>query len=415
MMKKTLYTMSTVAVISSMIAPAAFADSYTVKQGDNLHKIAQANKTTVAKIKELNKLDSDVIYVNQVLLLDQASTSKTVKAASQPAVNTTIHTVVSGDNLTKIANKYGITLGELKNLNNLSSTVIYPGDRLIVSDTKGSPVVEMPITASSKVSKGQSYTVKSGDSLWKIANSTNTTVANLKTINNLKSDTLLPGQVLQVGKSIEMNSSTTPTVDTAEQSVAKPTEPKNGKYTVKAGDTLAKIASKYSMTFNQLKTMNQLTTDTIYVGQTLIIDSSLTVSETQNSAKPDQVANNAQSSSELISIAKELTGTPYSWAGSSPNGFDCSGFIYYVLKKAGYQVPRVSAATYFDMGKSVKTPQPGDLIFFDTATNSKAVISHMGIYLGNDEFIHASSSQGVTVTSIHNSYFKNRIMGYKSL
>ncbi len=420
MMKKALCTMSTVAVISSMIAPSAFADSYTVKQGDTLHKIAQANKTTVAKVKELNKLKSDAIYVNQVLVVDNKSTPTEVKAASQIAfhkTNTTVHTVVSGDNLTRIANEYDITLGELKNLNNLTSTVIYPGDKLIVSETKGTTVVELPKTETNQTSKGQSYTVKTGDSLWKIANSTNTTVSNLKTINNLNTDTVFPGQVLQLEKSNKTNSVTTPSVSGSDQSVVKPTQPQNEseKYTVKAGDTLSKIASKYSMTIHQLKTINHLTTDTIYLGQSLVIDSSLQSTETSIPTKPDYVANSTQSASELIKIAKELTGTPYSWAGSSPSGFDCSGFIYYVLKKAGHQVSRVSSATYFDMGKSVKTPQPGDLIFFDTTTNSKAVISHMGIYLGNNEFIHASSSQGVTVTSINNSYFKNRIMGYKSL
>ncbi|WP_049683286.1 LysM peptidoglycan-binding domain-containing protein [Peribacillus loiseleuriae] len=419
-MKKTLYTISTVAVLSSIIAPSAFADSYTVKKGDSLHKIAQANKTTVAKIKELNKLESDAIYVNQVLLMDHTSTPTEVKTASQITfnkMNTTVHTVVSGDNLTKIANKYGITLGELKNLNSLTSTVIYPGDKLIVSETQGTTVVELPKTETSQPSKDQSHTVKTGDSLWKIASNNNTTVVNLKSINKLSSDQIYLGQVLQLEKSTETNSVTTPSVEATEQSVVKPTQPQNGSetYTVTAGDTLSKIASKYSMTINQLKAINNLTTDTIYLGQSLVIDSSLISSEASTTVKPDNVVNNTQSSSELIKIAKELTGSPYSWAGSSPSGFDCSGFIYYVLKKAGYQVSRVSSSTYFDMGKNVKAPQPGDLIFFDTTTNSKAIVSHMGIYLGNNEFIHASSSQGVTVTSINNSYFKNRIMGYKSL
>ncbi|MGE8080453.1 LysM peptidoglycan-binding domain-containing protein [Peribacillus loiseleuriae] len=418
-MKKTIYTISTAAVISSMVAPSAFADSYKVKQGDTLYKIAQANNMTVAKLKDLNKLDSDSIYVDQILFMDNKSTPTDAQPTSQITfnkANTTIHTVISGDSLIKIANKYGITLGELQNLNTLTSTVIYPGDKIIVSETKGTTVVDLPRTETSNIQNNQSYTVKSGESLWKIANNNNTTVSNIKIINNLSSDTIYPGQVLQLTQSSEMNNVTKPSDGVSETNSVKPTQPQNGSalYTVKAGDTLSKIASQFSMTVNQLKNVNHLLSDTIYIGQSLVTDNSLPATESQDIANSGSDATNQQGAG-LIDIAKQLIGTPYSWAGSSPSGFDCSGFIYYVFKKAGYQVSRISSSTYFDMGKNVKTPQPGDLIFFDTTTNSKSVISHMGIYLGNNEFIHASSSQGVTITSINNSYFKNRIMGYKSL
>ncbi|MGX2961690.1 LysM peptidoglycan-binding domain-containing protein [Peribacillus sp. JNUCC 23] len=418
-MKKTIFTISTAAVIASMVAPSAFADSYTVKKGDSLYKIAQVKKTTVANLKEINKLESDAIYVDQVLLIDHKSTPKDTQSTSLITfnkTNPTIHTVVSGDSLIKIANKYGITLGELKNLNALSSTVIYPGDKIIISETKNSTVVELPSTETNNTQNIQSYAVKNGDSLWKIANNNGTTISNIKTINNLSSDTIYPGQVLQLTKSSETSNVTKPSNGVSDVNAVKPAQPQAGSttYTVKAGDTLSKIASQFGMTVNQLITANQLNTDTIYIGQSLVTKNSTSASESQQVADPSSDVTNQQVSA-LIDIAKKQLGTPYVWAGSSPGGFDCSGFIYYVFKKAGYQVPRVSSSTYFDMGKSVKTPQPGDLIFFDTTTNSKAVISHMGIYIGNNEFIHASSSQGVTITSINNSYFKNRIMGYKSL
>lgn len=418
-MKKTIFTISTAAVIASMVAPSAFADSYTVKKGDSLYKIAQVKKTTVANLKEINKLESDAIYVDQVLLIDHKSTPKDTQSTSLITfnkTNSTIHTVVSGDSLIKIANKYGITLGELKNLNALPSTVIYPGDKIIISETKNSTVVELPSTETNNTQNIQSYAVKNGDSLWKIANNNGTTISNIKTINNLSSDTIYPGQVLQLTKSSETSNVTKPSNGVSDVNTVKPAQPQAGSttYTVKAGDTLSKIASQFGMTVNQLISANQLNSDTIYIGQSLVTKNSTSASESQQVADPSSDVTNQQVSA-LIDIAKKQIGTPYSWAGSSPSGFDCSGFIYYVFKKAGYQISRVSSSTYFDMGNSVKTPQPGDLIFFDTTTNSKAVISHMGIYIGNNEFIHASSSQGVTITSINNSYFKNRIMGYKSL
>lgn len=418
-MKKTIFTISTAAVIASMVAPSAFADSYTVKKGDSLYKIAQVKKTTVANLKEINKLESNAIYVDQVLLIDHKSTPKDTQSTSLITfnkTNSTIHTVVSGDSLIKIANKYGITLGELKNLNALPSTVIYPGDKIIISETKNSTVVELPSTETNNTQNIQSYAVKNGDSLWKIANNNGTTISNIKTINNLSSDTIYPGQVLQLTKSSETSNVTKPSNGVSDVNTVKPAQPQAGSttYTVKAGDTLSKIASQFGMTVNQLISANQLNSDTIYIGQSLVTKNSTSASESQQVADPSSDVTNQQVSA-LIDIAKKQIGTPYSWAGSSPSGFDCSGFIYYVFKKAGYQISRVSSSTYFDMGNSVKTPQPGDLIFFDTTTNSKAVISHMGIYIGNNEFIHASSSQGVTITSINNSYFKNRIMGYKSL
>ena len=112
----------------------------------------------------------------------------------------------------------------------------------------------------------------------------------------------------------------------------------------------------------------------------------------------------------IIADAKALIGVPYAWAGTTPSGFDCSGFTQYVFEENGISLPR-SAAAQWSAGKSVSSPAKGDLVFFETYTSGP---SHVGIYLGNGQFINASSSQGVVISDMNNSYWKPRYLGAKS-
>ncbi|MDP4127350.1 MAG: NlpC/P60 family protein [Bacillota bacterium] len=101
----------------------------------------------------------------------------------------------------------------------------------------------------------------------------------------------------------------------------------------------------------------------------------------------------------IINTAEKLIGVPYQWGGDTPNGFDCSGFVQYVFAQNGINLPRISRDQY-----TIGTPvnfsdlQPGDLIFFSIAQNG--LIDHVGIYIGNDQFINSSSSKGVTIYTI---------------
>ncbi|MBM7649231.1 cell wall-associated NlpC family hydrolase [Bacillus ectoiniformans] len=115
--------------------------------------------------------------------------------------------------------------------------------------------------------------------------------------------------------------------------------------------------------------------------------------------------------SGLISKAKSYQGVPYKWGGTTPSGFDCSGFLNYVFNQSSQvQLPRTVEGIYAK-GSKVAAPKTGDLVFFETY---KPGASHAGIYLGNNQFIHASSSKGVTISSVKDSYWSKRYLGAKS-
>ncbi|MGM0922251.1 MAG: C40 family peptidase [Bacillota bacterium] len=114
--------------------------------------------------------------------------------------------------------------------------------------------------------------------------------------------------------------------------------------------------------------------------------------------------------SNIVTTAKKYLNVPYVWGGMSPKGFDCSGYINYVFNKsAGKKLPRTVGDIY-KQGVKVSSPQAGDLVFFETY---KPGASHAGIYLGNNQFIHSSSSKGVSITSMNNSYWSERYLGAK--
>ena len=115
------------------------------------------------------------------------------------------------------------------------------------------------------------------------------------------------------------------------------------------------------------------------------------------------------SGSEIVSLAQQYLGVPYVYGGSSPSGFDCSGFTMYIFAQVGIKLPH-GATSQLSYGASVSRSelQPGDLVFFQ---DYGAVASHVGIYIGGDQFIHASSSSGnsrcVTISSLTESYYAN--------
>ncbi|RKQ37619.1 NlpC/P60 family protein [Oceanobacillus halophilus] len=130
-----------------------------------------------------------------------------------------------------------------------------------------------------------------------------------------------------------------------------------------------------------------------------------TIEEKNNQVSP----NTGQSN--VIQVATSFIGTPYVWGGESPSGFDCSGFIHYVYQTQGIDLPR-TVSEIWSVGQTVSSPSVGDFVFF---TTYKSGPSHMGIYIGNGEFVHAGTSSGVTISNMNSSYWQPKYLGAKRI
>lgn len=200
---------------------------YTVKKGDSLWKIANKYNTTVEKLKSANNLKTNTLSVGQKLVIPSISVS--------PEVSDT-YIVQKGDSLWSIANKFNMTVSELKNLNNLTNNLLSIGQVLKIKDSYNNGKT--------------TYTVQKGDSLWVIANKYGITTEELKSYNNLTSNLLSIGQVLKI-----------PQGKTSTENI----------YTVKKGDSLWTIANRYNTTVEKIKVLNNLTSNLLSIGQQLKI------------------------------------------------------------------------------------------------------------------------------------------------
>ena len=287
---------------SSSTNQSSTGGTYTVVSGDGLYAIARKTGTAIEDLLSLNGLSlNSTIYPGQVLTLSASSESSTneettsteesssstqettseesAASSEQPSTGGT-YTVVSGDGLYAIARKTGISIEDLLGLNGLSlNSTIYPGQVLTLSANTEGATAEESIESTVEESQEEAatseettpstnakmYYVHSGDSLYRIAHNHGISLSTLLEWNHLSVDSIIhPGQGLMVS---EGSSSSTEEVEETSSSI----ESTETTYTVQPGDGLWRIAKNYGLTLDELKSINQLTSNIIQPGQVLIV------------------------------------------------------------------------------------------------------------------------------------------------
>lgn len=174
-------------------------------------------------------------------------------------------------------------------------------------------------------------------------------------------------------------------------------------YTVQSGDTLYRIAQKNGISTTQILRLNPGIGESLGVGQKINLGNS-------TNAKPS--VKTATNRSSVVRVAFSKVGANYRWGSMGPSSFDCSGFTSYVMKQMGVSLPRSSRAQ-FSGGRVVSRNGllPGDLVFFQ-GFNGRGGVGHVGVYIGNNRMVHASTpSTGVIVSSLAERYYSSRYLG----
>ena len=212
--------------------------NYKVNSGDSLYSISKKFNTTVDIIKDVNNLESNVLKINQILKIPTSTTSIDTKYNN--------YIVEKGDSLYSIAKKFNTTVNDIKNLNKLTSNNLSIGQTLKIPNQSGTDT---------SIENYSTYTVKLGDSLYKIASNYQTSINAIKSLNNLTSNNLSIGQTLKIPSINQTNNNNNNYIN----------------YTVKSGDSLYQIALRYKTTVNDIKNLNNLTSNNLSIGQTLKI------------------------------------------------------------------------------------------------------------------------------------------------
>lgn len=338
-----------------------------------------------------------------------------------------IYTVRKGDNLYSLSKKFRIEAERLIDVNDLDTIMLKPGMRLLIPTSEyvgkdenkdinpaGSKAAvkaaHKPVARVKKQDAGNYqneadfHTVRKGETVSSIARKYSVSVSYLKGLNSLNSTSKI-----KIGQKIRLKSE----------------GPKT--YVVRKGDDMQRIARKFGLSMDELLELNELDSADTRVGQRLIVEEWNDASG--NGYKPLSVASLSEEINELsgspdlkshsfgersVMFAKKLLDIPYKFGGSSFMGIDCSAYVQKVYGFLNTQLPR-TAREQFRVGEAVDKDElsVGDLVFFRTYASFP---SHVGIYLGDNLFIHASSKdKKVTINSLNAPYYLKRFIGAKRI
>jgi len=281
------------------------------------------------------------------------------------------------------------------------------------------------------------YIVKPGDSLYSISKSFGVSIEALKTANGLEGDSIRPKQALSIPSSgakkvaqIKGKPSSSPSKKLSVDTVKRDSEEMDS-YVVKKGDTLSSISKKVGLSVEEIKRMNSLHTSNLRIDQVLsfpkdqngldedaevVGDEEETGGVTQTEAEKGEAAassslgkwSNPEERNVLVRVVKTFLGVPYKLGGSTLKGIDCSAFVRKIYEIFNIELPRTTREQ-FSIGKKIGKEQleEGDLVFFRRRGNS----SHVGIYIGDNQFVHASSyNRQVKIDYLDAPYYSKRFL-----
>jgi len=327
--------------------------------------------------------------------------------ATDAAVKTTKHTIKNGETLYTIAHNNHTTIEEVRKANGLKKgdtlklgrvlkvpkNTYFPNKKKKVTqnNSKKKKVAKKTKKTKNKIAKKSSkknknklskYRIKQGDTLSSIAVKNHTTVSKIRKKNNIKK-----GETLKLGRILKV-----PTLKKSPSKRVRISSTKKKKSNKKLVASLSRLESVKLTKKKVIKKKSTFSLGDIFFGS----------------------SRGSNKSTKITSLAKKKLGRRYVWgATGAKNTFDCSGFTTYVYKKNGIKLPR-RAIAQSKYGKYVsrKNLKKGDLIFFDTSKRRRGYVNHVGIYLGNGKFIHASSAKKkVVITSLNKNFYSKRYKG----
>jgi peptidoglycan DL-endopeptidase LytE len=281
--------------------------------------------------------------------------------------------VKKGDNLARIAKKYGVSTQSIKEANGLQGNALKPGKALTIP-TDGSRKLAKK-TKSQPQKAAQVYVVKKGDTVYGIARKTGLSVSDIKALNHLRKNKLHTGQRLALAKPMPDNEAR------QQKKAASPDFSDND------GEE------------------DLLSDEDAVMEKTAELESDLQYSENTLGKWKDPEERNL-----VVKVAKGFLGAPYRLGGSSVQGLDCSGFVRKIYEFFDINLPR-TAREQANVGMKVAKGEltEGDLVFFHT----RRAIGHVGIYIGNNQFVHASSGKKdrhVRIDSLDKPYYNQRFI-----
>jgi peptidoglycan endopeptidase LytE len=274
------------------------------------------------------------------------------------------------------------------------------------------------------------YTVKEGDNLYRISRTFGVPMEVLKRVNHLEKDNLKLKQVLLIPDRKEIQKG-----ETAKRVLGKTAKKASAElesYVLRKGDNLDAISKRVGLSVEEIKKMNHLQVTALKIGQILTLpqvgrgeaveeeaeklgDFEEPIAEPdekgqeEETSKPVRKWSSSEERNLLVKVVKTFLGVPYRLGGSTLKGIDCSAFVKKIYQIFSIDLPRTAREQlHFGKGVGKKELEEGDLVFFRTR---RANGTHVGIYIGNNEFVHASSrKKEVKVDNLDMPYYDQRFL-----